>query len=90
MRSMLDSEFDDMQALDALHDLDSYFQRNTLEASDAENECDCDSVWLECTGELLDVGSVNLVRIHKSACGFETLLFDCPRCRHSHESIRLR
>lgn len=89
MRSMLDSEFDDMQGVDVLHDPE-YFQRDTLEASDPENQSDCDSVWLECNGELLDVGSVKLIDVRKSACGFETLVFICPRCRQPHESIRFR
>lgn len=91
MRSMLDSEFDDMQGMDVREDLDpEYFQRDTLEASDSENQSDCDSVWLECNGELLDVGSVKLLGVRKSACGFETLLFICPQCREPHESIRFR
>jgi hypothetical protein len=53
------------------------------------NEDDCDSVWLECTGELVDVASVTLVGVNKSACGFEALVFVCPRCSEPHESIRL-
>jgi hypothetical protein len=89
MRSVLYSEFDDMQGVDVLHDPE-YFQRDTLEASDLENQSDCDSVWLECNGELFDVGSVKLVGVRKSACGFETLLFICPRCRQPHESICFR
>lgn len=91
MKSMLDSEIDDMQDTGVREDLElEYFQRDTLEASDPENQSDCDSVWLECNGELLDVGSVKLVGVRKSACGFETLLFICPRCRQPHESIRFR
>ena len=91
MESTFDSEFDDRQGLNVLHDPDpEYFQRDALEASDSESESDCDSVWLECTGELLDVGSANLVGVRNYACGFETLLFMCPRCRQPHESVRLR
>jgi len=89
MRSKLDSEFDDMQGLDVLHDPE-YSRRDTLEVSDLENQSDCDSVWLECNGELLDVGSLKLVGVRKSACGFETLFFICPRCRQPHESVRFR
>ncbi len=52
---------------------------------------DCWSVGpLECNGELLDVGAVRLVGVRKSACGFETLLFICPRCNEPHESVRFR
>jgi hypothetical protein len=89
MRSVLYSEFDDMQGVDVLRDPE-YFQRDTLEASDLEIQSDCDSVWLECNGELLDVGSLKLVEVRKSAWGFETLFFICPRCRQPHESIRFR
>jgi hypothetical protein len=89
MRSRLDSEFDDMQGVDVLHDPE-YFQRDTLEASDAENQSNCDSVWLECNGELLDVDSLKFVGVRKSAWGFETLFFICPLCRQPHESVRFR
>ncbi|HEY1459773.1 MAG TPA: hypothetical protein VGH59_06900 [Casimicrobiaceae bacterium] len=88
---MFDSEFDDMQGVDAFHDFDpEYFERGALDASDPMNESEGDSVLLECTGELLDVGSANLVRVRNSAYGFETLLFMCPRCGEHHESVRLR
>jgi hypothetical protein len=86
MRSMLDSEFDDMHGVDVLQDLDSGF----FEADSQENEADRDSVLLECNGELLDAGSVRLVAVRKSACDFETLLFICPRCNEPHESLRFR
>jgi hypothetical protein len=33
---------------------------------------------------------VKLVSLRRSACGFETLLFVCPRCNEPHESVRLR
>jgi hypothetical protein len=91
MRSMPDSDFDDVHGLDVLHDFDSMcFQHDSDEALDAENEAGRDSVWLECNGELLDVGALKLVSVRKSACGFETLLFVCPRCNEPHESVRFR
>ena len=86
MRSMPDSEFDDMHGVDVLQDFDPV----SFEADSEENEADRDSVWLECNGELLDVGSVRLVGVRKSACGLETLLFICPRCNEPHESVRFR
>ncbi len=86
MRSMPDSEFNDMHGVDVLQDFDPVF----FEADSQENEADCDSVWLECNGELLDVGAVRLMGVRKSACGFETLLFICPRCNEPHESLRFR
>ena len=91
MRSMPDSDFDDMRGMDVLRDFDSvYLQGDAEDGSQAENESDGDSVWLECNCELLDVGSVKLVSIRKSACGFETLLFVCPQCNEPHESVRFR
>jgi hypothetical protein len=88
---MSDLGFDDMLGVDALHDFDSmYFQHEHEEVSDAEIEADRDSVWLECTGELFDLGSVKPVSVRKSACGFETLLFVCPQCNEPHESLRFR
>jgi hypothetical protein len=86
---MTDVDFDDMHGVDVLRDFDSVYFPGALEdVSDAENEGD--SVWLECNGELLDVGALDLVSVRKSACGFETLLFVCPRCNEPHESVRFR
>ena len=91
MRTVSDSDFDDMHGVDVLHDLDSvHFQGGIEDALDADNASEGDSVWLECNGELLDVGSVMLRSVRKSACGFETLVFVCPRCMEPHESIRFR
>ena len=59
MRSMLDSEFDDMHGVDVLRGLESFcLEADTRDASEAENVTHCDGVWLECSGELRDVGSV--------------------------------
>ena len=91
MRSMPDSDFDDMHGVDLRHNFDSvYLQDDSLDVSHAESEPEGDSVWLECNGELLDVGLVDLVSVRKSACGFKTLLFVCPRCKEPHESVRFR
>jgi hypothetical protein len=84
---MPDVDFDDMRGVDVLQDFDSVFR---ADMSDAENEAEGDSVWLECNGELLDVGTLEVVSVRKSACGFETLLFVCPRCNEPHESVRFR
>jgi uncharacterized protein with PIN domain len=84
---MPDVDFDDMRGVDVLQDFDSVFR---ADMSDAENEAEGDSVWLECNGELLDVGALEVVSVRKSACGFETLLFVCPRCNEPHESVRFR
>ena len=91
MRAMLESGFDDMHGVDAFHDLEAAWDKAAAEdASEAGTEPEGDSVWLECNGELLDVGSVNSCAVRKSTCGFETLLFVCPRCNEPHESVRFR
>ena len=87
---MLDSEFDDMHGVDFLHDPEQGLEAYAGEPWEAESEPGCDSVWLECNGELLDVEAVRILGIRKSACGFETLLFACPRCNEPHESVRFR
>ena len=89
MRSMLDSEFDDMHGLEAFQGVEPFCREvDARETSEAESS-DGDSVWLECNGELVDVGLVKLLGVRKSACGFETLLFICPRCSEPHDSVRL-
>ena len=91
MRSMPDCRFNDMSGVDVLRDFDFHLSHfDVLETSDAGNEADRDSVLLECDGELADAGSVKLLAVHESACGFETLLFICPRCNEHHESVRFR
>jgi len=84
---MPELDLDDMRGVDVLQDFDSVFR---ADMSEAENEAEGDSVWLECNGELLDVGALEVVSVRKSACGFETLLFVCPRCNEPHESVRFR
>ena len=91
MRSMPDSAFDDMRGVDVLQDFESVWSElDAPETSEGANEADRDSVWLECNGDLLDVGSVKRVGVRKSACGFETLVFICPQCNEPHESVRFR
>jgi hypothetical protein len=90
MRSMLDSDYDDMLGVDVIHDFDHACFESKAVSDDDECEAECDSVLLECNGELLDVGSVKLLGARKSACGFEALLFICPRCKEAHESVRFR
>ena len=91
MRSMPDSDFDDMHGVDLLHNFDSvYLQDDSQDVLHAENEPEGDSVWLECNEDFLDVGAVKFVSVRRSACGFETLLFVCPRCNEPHESVRFR
>ena len=46
------------------------------------------SVWLECSGELIDVRSVDVRRIREATPGIELIEFSCPRCRTPHASLR--
>ena len=90
MRAMLESA-DDMHGVDAFHDLETAWDKIAAEdVSEAGSELEGDSVWLECNGELLDVGLVKSCAVRQSACGFKTLLFVCPRCNEPHESVCFR
>ena len=46
------------------------------------------SVWLECNGELMEVGSVDVLCIREATPGIELVEFACPRCRAPHASLR--
>jgi hypothetical protein len=46
------------------------------------------SVWLECSGELVDVGSVDVLGIREAKPGIELVEFACPRCQAPHVSLR--
>jgi len=46
------------------------------------------SVWLECSGELMEVGSVDVLGIREATPGIELVEFACPRCRTPHASLR--
>ena len=88
MRWMPDSTLDDMHGVDVLQDFEPIlFELDAREMSEGANEADRDSVWLECSGELLDAASVNPVGVRNSAW---TLRFICPRCNEPHESVRFR
>jgi len=50
----------------------------------------CNDVLLECNGELVDSGSVKVLRVRKFSLGFEMLEFVCPRCKQRHESLQFR
>ena len=91
MRAMLESAFDDMHGVDAFHDPDTAWdQVAAVDTLETGSDIESDSVWLECNGELADVGAVKILNVRRSACGFETLLFVCPRCNEPHESVRFR
>jgi hypothetical protein len=47
-------------------------------------------VRLECSGEVVDTGSVGPIAPRYSWPGGELVAFDCPRCDRRHESMLLR
>jgi hypothetical protein len=62
------------------HDVSSF----TAEA----DRCPDASVWLECSGDLMEVGLVDVLRIREATPGIELVEFACPRCRTPHASLR--
>ncbi|GIK87279.1 MAG: hypothetical protein BroJett026_27600 [Betaproteobacteria bacterium] len=46
------------------------------------------SVWLECSGELIDLRSVQVLGIRLARPGIEVVVFGCPRCGKPHSSLR--
>ena len=44
-------------------------------------------VRLDCTGELIDLSSIDLVVVRSSEAGVELIEFLCPRCERLHESL---
>jgi hypothetical protein len=46
------------------------------------------NVWLECSGELIDVRSAVVLRIREATPDIELIEFVCPRCRTPHASLR--
>jgi len=88
---MLDSAFDETHGLDGFGDFERvWLEVNAADAMEPIPDAERDSIWLECNGELVDAASVKFVGPGKSACGFETFLFICPRCDRPHESLRFR
>jgi len=92
MDPMLDFSFDDVRgAAEVLQDFERVWQELSIhEESEAAAAADCDSVWLECTAELLDAASVEVVGVSKSKLGVEMLQIVYPRCNERHESLRFR
>ena len=92
MDQMLDFSSDDVRgAAEVLQNFERVWQEMEMhEDSEDGSAADSDSVWLECTAELLDAASVEIVGVSKSRLGVEMLQFVCPRCNDRHESLRFR
>jgi hypothetical protein len=93
MKSILDPDFEYTPSVAT--DIRATFERvwrelDTRDQWHKSPEDDCESVWLECNGELVDSCSVKVLRVRKSPLGFEMLEFVCPRCKQRHESLQFR
>ena len=60
------------------------------EARSAKSDQINHKVCLDCTGELIDIESVDLVSVGHSALGAELIEFTCPRCSQCHKWFRSR
>jgi hypothetical protein len=93
MKSILDPDFEYTPSAET--DIRATFERvwrelDTRDESPTSSGEDCNSIWLECNGELVDSCSVKVLRVRKSSLGFKTLDFVCPRCKQPHESLQFR
>jgi hypothetical protein len=93
MRSILDPDFEYTPSMAT--DISATFERvwrefDTRNQSHTSSGEDCNSVWLECNGELVDSCSVKVLRVRRFSLGFEILEFVCPRCKQRHESLQFR
>ena len=93
MKSILDPDFEYTPSVET--DIRATFERvwRELDARDQSHTSsgeDCNSVLLECNGELVDSCSVKVLRVRKSSLGSEILEFVCPRCKQRHESLQFR
>jgi len=93
MKSILDPSFEYTPSYET--DIQQTFARVSRELGDrehpqADEDADRDCLWLECNGELLEAGSVDIVGVRVSALGIEMVEFVCPRCKKRHESLTFR
>ena len=93
MKSILDPDFEYTPSEET--DIRATFERawrelDTRDQSHTSPGDDCNSVLLECNGDLVDSCSVKVLRVRKSFLGSETLEFVCPRCKQRHESLQFR
>ena len=93
MKSILDPDFEYTPSVAT--DIRATFERvwrelDTHDQSHTSPEEDCNSVLLECNGELVDSCSVKVLRVRKFSRGSEMLEFVCPRCKQRHESLQFR
>ena len=93
MKSILDPDFEYTPSAET--DIRATFERvwrelDTRDQSHTSPGDDCNSVLLECNGELVDSCSVKVLRVRKFSLDSEMLEFACPRCKQRHESLQFR
>jgi len=93
MKSILDPDFEYTPSVAT--DIRATFERvrrelDTRDQSPTDPGDDCNSLLLECNGDLVDSCSVKVLRVRKSSLGFQILEFVCPRCKQRHESLQFR
>ena len=91
MKSILDPSFEYTPSIET--DIQKTFARvwrelGEREAANADLDDDGDSLWLECNGELVDAGSVQIIGVRTTALVADLVEFVCPRCNQRHESLR--
>ncbi len=91
MKSILDPSFEYTSSVHT--DIRKTFDRVWREMAAREDEedqpdADRNSIWLECTGDLVDFSSVKVVRVRRSDLDGEIVEFVCPQCKELHESLR--
>jgi len=93
MNSIFDPSFDSTPSHES--DIRHTFTRawrelGVREEAEMDLRGDCDSLWLECIGELVDAGSVTIVADRTCGRMVGIVEFMCPRCGQCHESLRFR
>jgi len=91
MKSILDPSFEYTSSIDT--DIRRTFDRvwrELGERGDAAADEARDTLWLECSGDLVSVASVGRLTERNSALGVAMIEFVCPRCGERHESLRFR
>jgi len=91
MRSIFDSSFDYTPSVEAdmRKTLECVWrQLGDREQQQEDPDAEPKSLWLECNGELVDFGSVNMLSVRRSTLGVEMVQFVCPQCKQRHESLQ--
>ena len=93
MKAIRDRSLDNPPTLEG--DLGAYFENLWRQVDKREKrETNSDpaerKVRLDCTYELVDLSSIDLVVVRSSETGDEQIEFLCPRCERLYESLSFR